>query len=85
MKEMTVHEFNQEFGNNTWGYHKYEIATEEDIDTYVAKKHDGYTIPLFCHWEQRDEPFTMDQEKYTETIKIVKDENEKRKQQENKS
>ena len=71
MKEMTVDKFNQEFGNNTWGYHKYTIATEEDIDTYVAMEHDGYTIPYFCNWEQRDEPFEMDPEKYFKTIKII--------------
>ncbi len=76
MIEMTVNEFNAEFGLSTYGRPRYEIVTDEDVGTYVSRQFEYQAIPRFCNWEQRDEPFDMG-EGWSETIKIVKEKNEK--------
>jgi hypothetical protein len=51
-KEMTISEFNKEYGVNTYGYPTYKIATKDDIGTYVQLIPDGQIIPYFCKWRQ---------------------------------
>ena len=54
MKQMTINEFNKEYGVTTWGYPKYTIATEDDIGTFVWLIPNGMTIPYFCEFGQED-------------------------------
>lgn len=54
MRELTVIEFNKEFGVNTWGYERYKMVSADDVDTFVSQKLEGQTIPYFCEWLQTD-------------------------------
>ena len=72
-RELTIDEFNNEFGRNSYHYPVYKMVSEEDLDTFVAMVPDGQTIPYFCKWYQEDseEKITkLDRE--LEIIKIIK-------------
>ena len=73
-EEMTINEFNKEYGVNAFGYPKYKIASNDDIGTFVRQEFSGASIPYFSTFFQENTPEALPETARTGIIiKIIKD------------
>ncbi len=52
IEEITIKDFNLNYGKTAYGHSAYTLVSDDDLETYVYMVQDGYTIPYFCVWEQ---------------------------------
>lgn len=68
VEELTVKEFNERFGVNSWGTPVYKMATKDDIGYYAY--HQLGALPYFSRWHQSKE-YISGGEGCSKTVKII--------------